>query len=108
MFRGIPYARYFLLVVGVGALFVIVSTLRKAEPDRWRIATELGLLTGGALGNIIDRVTFNKVTDFIVWRIGAHEWPTFNIADAALVVGVLGLVIDMRPEDKVAPKGKRA
>ena len=40
-----------------------------------------------------------RVTDFIVWRVGAHEWPTFNIADAALVVGVIGLLFDMRPED---------
>jgi signal peptidase II len=104
MFRGIPYAQYGLLVVGVAALFIIGSTLKKAEPDRWRIGAELGLLTGGALGNIIDRVAFNKVTDFVVWRVGVHEWPTFNIADAALVVGVLGLLIDMRPDEKATAK----
>jgi signal peptidase II len=98
LFRNIPYARYFLLIVGVGALFIVGSTLKKADPARWRLAAELGLLAGGALGNIIDRVTFNKVTDFIVWRVGTHEWPTFNIADAALVVGVIGLVFDLPPK----------
>jgi signal peptidase II len=106
LFRNIPYARYFLLIVGVGALVIVGSTLKKADPDRWRLAAELGLLAGGALGNIIDRVTFNRVTDFIVWRVGVHEWPTFNIADAALVVGVIGLVFDMRPDEKEQVKAK--
>jgi signal peptidase II len=101
LFRNLPYARYLLLIVGIGALFIVGSQLKKAEEGQRRIALELGLLAGGALGNIIDRVTFNKVTDFIVWRIGNRfEWPTFNIADAALVVGVLGLVFDMPRDDK--------
>src|SRR4029450_6959941 len=60
------------------------------------------LLAGGALGNIIDRALYSKVTDFIVWKVGSHEWPTFNVADAALVVGIAGLLIDLKPEDKKA------
>jgi signal peptidase II len=64
------------------------------------LGAELGLLAGGALGNIVDRIAFGKVTDFVVWKIGTHEWPTFNIADAALVVGVIGLLFDMRPDEK--------
>jgi signal peptidase II len=101
LFRNLPYARYLLLVVGIGALFIVGSQLKKADDGQRRVALELGLLAGGALGNIIDRVTFNKVTDFIVWRIGHYEWPTFNIADAALVVGVIGLVLDMPGDKKV-------
>jgi signal peptidase II len=107
LFRGIPGARYFLFIVGIAALVFVAAYLRKAAPHAWRLGAELGLLAGGALGNIIDRITVGRVTDFIVWRAGTHEWPTFNIADAALVVGVIGLLFDMKPEaDKDAGKKK--
>lgn len=98
LLRGVPGARYLFFLVGVGALVVVASYLKRAKPEAMRLGAELGLLLGGALGNIIDRAAFGKVTDFIVWRVGTHEWPTFNVADAALVVGIIGLLIDMRPE----------
>ena len=107
LFRGVPGARYLLFVVGIVALVFVASYLRKAPAGARRLGAELGLLAGGALGNVIDRVASGRVTDFIVWRAGAHEWPTFNIADAALVVGVIGLLFDMRPEEaKTKPKKK--
>jgi signal peptidase II len=83
---------------------MVAVYLRKAAPGQIRLASELGLLGGGALGNIIDRVAFGRVTDFIVWKVGAHEWPTFNVADAALVLGIVGLFFDLRPEE--GPKKK--
>jgi signal peptidase II len=100
LFRGLPGARYLLFVVGIGALIIVANILRKARPEARRLGVELGLLAGGALGNVIDRILYGRVTDFVVWRIGTHEWPTFNIADAALVLGVVGLLFDMRPEEK--------
>jgi signal peptidase II len=106
LFRGVPGARYLLFVVGIVALIFVASYLRKASAHARRLGAELGLLAGGALGNVIDRVATGRVTDFIVWRAGAHEWPTFNIADAALVVGVIGLLFDMRPEENKANKKK--
>src|SRR6476659_7133966 len=107
LFRGVPGARYLLFVIGIGALIIVATYLRKAAPDARRLGAELGLLAGGALGNVIDRIMYARVTDFIVWRAGSHEWPTFNIADAALVVGVVGLLFDMRPEDNAAKKKKK-
>ncbi len=95
MFRSIPGARYLLFFAGLAACFAIAQYLRKAAPDAWRAGAELGLLAGG-LGNLIDRVAFGRVTDFIVWKVGSYEWPTFNIADAWLVVGVAILLIDSR------------
>jgi lipoprotein signal peptidase len=102
LFRGIPGARYLLFLVGIGALVVVGTYLKRAEPNARRLAAELGLLAGGALGNIIDRVAYGRVTDFVVWKVGAHEWPTFNIADAALVVGVFGLLFDLKPPENQA------
>jgi signal peptidase II len=96
LFRSIPGSRYLLFVAGLGACFLVAQYLRKAAPETRRIAAELGLLAGG-LGNLIDRVAFGRVTDFVVWKAGGYEWPTFNLADAWLVVGVIGLLIDTRP-----------
>jgi signal peptidase II len=104
LFRGTPGASYLLLAVGVVALAVVGWYLYKAAPGAWRLGAELGLLAGGALGNIIDRLTVTRVTDFIVWKVGSHEWPTFNIADAALVVGVIGLLFDMKPDESASKK----
>src|SRR5439155_15593889 len=86
LFRDFEYARFLLLGIGVVALVVIFSFLRRVKPERVRVAAELGLLAGGAVGNIIDRVLYRRVTDFILWKVQTHEWPVFNVADAALVV----------------------
>ena len=99
LFRGSPAAKYLFFGVGVVALFVVANYLRRAQPGQVRLAAELGLLAGGALGNIIDRALYSKVTDFIVWKVGSHEWPTFNVADAALVVGIAGLLFDLKPAE---------
>jgi signal peptidase II len=127
MFRDASYAKYLLPVVALLALGVIVSFLRKTRPDRARLAGWLGLLAGGAVGNLTDRLMFHKVTDFVLWKapqtswlcralgsvmdfFGSNlrycEWPTFNVADAALVVGVLALLIDARADDMDGPPQK--
>jgi signal peptidase II len=53
----------------------------------------LGLILGGTLGNLVDRVRLGYVTDFISVGIGNLRWPTWNVADASLVVGILALVV---------------
>ena len=81
--------------VGILALGLIVSFLRQArEEQRWLVVA-LALVGSGAVGNIVDRACFSYVTDFIVWRWHEHTWPTFNIADAALVVGVILMFLTM-------------
>ncbi len=79
-----------LLVVG-GLLWY--QTTLPAE-DRWtRLA--LGLQVGGALGNVIDRLRLGHVTDFLDFHIGSWHWPTFNLADSAIVIGVFLLMIQL-------------
>ena len=94
-----------LVAVTVAALGVVLYLFSRnpARPMMW-IAT--GLLAGGAIGNLIDRMMYGRVTDFIVWHVKEHEWPAFNIADAALCVGVGLLMLDMfltRPEKSSTP-----
>ncbi|HEX7599914.1 MAG TPA: signal peptidase II, partial [Polyangia bacterium] len=82
--------------------------LRRTDLRQTRLHFALGLIGGGAVGNLIDRIAFGKVTDFIVWHYQAHEWPAFNVADAALVVGVCLMALDMILEKRrsAAPAGK--
>ena len=58
------------------------------------LATALGLIAGGALGNAIDRAAYGAVFDFVHLHAGAWSWYVFNIADAAIVAGVVGLILD--------------
>lgn len=55
--------------------------------------TPIGLITGGAIGNLIDRLTRQGVVDFLDFHYKNHHYPTFNVADAAIVLGVLMLMI---------------
>lgn len=57
----------------------------------WKQAVPYALVIGGALGNVIDRVQHGHVIDFIQWYVGTYYWPSFNIADSAIVVGAIGI-----------------
>jgi signal peptidase II len=78
----------FALVVVVFLLF----WLRKAETSALVIG--LAMVIGGALGNVIDRLRFGAVIDFVDWHVGGYHWPAFNIADAGITLGVALLLLD--------------
>ena len=83
-----------LLLTGLIGL-ALVAWLVVSERDRasWRRTLPLGLIIGGAFGNIIDRLPDGLVTDYLDIGLGAARWPSFNLADSAIVVGVLGLIV---------------
>jgi signal peptidase II len=93
----------FLSLVALAAFALVIYYLRKMPPEATRLHIALGLVGGGALGNLVDRLLYGRVTDFIVWKVGRHEWPAFNIADAALCIGVGLMVLDMFRNRKQAP-----
>ena len=95
MFQQLPGGRIWLTVVALAALLLVGYYLVRSHPRQLRRHLALGLVGGGAVGNLVDRIAFGRVTDFIVWKVGTHEWPAFNIADAALVVGVALMALDM-------------
>jgi len=76
------------------ALVVLAGMLwRSAHLDR-KTAVALALIFGGALGNVFDRVHSGTVTDFLLFYIGSHQWPAFNEADSAIVIGSALLLLD--------------
>jgi signal peptidase II len=75
-------------------LLVLLYALRSSARST-RLQTGLALILGGAVGNLIDRLRFGSVTDFLEVYIGTHHWPTFNVADSAITVGVCLLAWDI-------------
>jgi signal peptidase II len=100
MGQGLPAGRILLTLVALAALGLVGYYLKRSGPRQFRLHLALGLVAGGAVGNLVDRIVFGRVSDFIVWHIGRHEWPAFNIADAALVVGVALMALDMMLEKR--------
>ncbi|MBP9207997.1 MAG: signal peptidase II [Kofleriaceae bacterium] len=95
MFSSTGGGRWLLTVVGIAAVLGMLYMMRKARPDQKALHWALGLVASGAVGNLIDRIYFGSVTDFVVWKYQGKEWPAFNIADVALVVGVGLMFVDM-------------
>ncbi|HLK90427.1 MAG TPA: signal peptidase II [Polyangia bacterium] len=95
MLTDLPAGRLWLTLLAVAAFGLVIAYLRKTPVENTRMHVALGLVGGGAIGNLIDRALYGKVTDFIVWKKGIHEWPAFNVADAALCVGVGLMLLDM-------------
>ncbi len=58
------------------------------------LAAAIGIIIGGALGNVIDRLVHGAVADFFYFHIGPHYWPAFNIADSAICIGVAILCVE--------------
>ncbi len=102
--------RPFFLLVSAAAIAFIVTLYRRLLPSQRALKWGLPLVLGGALGNVFDRIRYGHVIDFIdvhmLYKDKDHHWPTFNVADIAICVGVGLMAIDMftskRPR-RVAP-----
>lgn len=85
----------FFVILTAAAIGLIFMLYRKTPDDQRLMKTALAFVMGGAIGNLIDRVVRGYVIDFISWHYGNEwAWPTFNIADVAISVGVGLLLID--------------
>lgn len=86
----------FFLTVSLGAMGFILKQFRSSHATQPLMRVALACVFGGALGNFVDRVRLGYVIDFIDWHLGeAFTWPTFNVADAAISVGVIVLIATM-------------
>jgi signal peptidase II len=87
------WQRYAFVVLAVVISFVLARTLAKTPRTDWKTAAPFALVIGGAVGNVIDRLLHGHVIDFIQWYWRGHYWPTFNIADSAIVGGAIGIAL---------------
>jgi signal peptidase II len=108
------FGNFFILVAAVVAIAIFIYVLY-LPPQQTFVRVLLGLQLGGALGNVIDRIQQGYVTDFVKMGIpGVYYWPNWNIADASIVCGTIGLGVyilledlrrQRRPENESAPVG---
>lgn len=97
----------FFILVSVVAAFGILWYLRREKGGHLRLQIALGLIFSGALGNLIDRVRFGEVIDFIDVHWYRHHWPAFNIADSAICVGVGLLLLDSWIDERNRKNSKK-
>lgn len=98
------WQRWFFTVLAFAISAWIVFTLRR-HADDFRLSLSLSLILAGALGNVVDRIRFGAVVDFIQWHAAGFYWPAFNVADSAITLGAVLLALEqLRPQRDRAAK----
>lgn len=92
LFSQSKYSHIFFLITSSLITIVLFFWLRKA--DNYYLSNGLSLIIGGAVGNIIDRIRMGAVADFLDFHAFGYHWPAFNVADAAICIGAILLLID--------------
>jgi signal peptidase II len=87
------WQRWFFSALAIVVSLLLAFWLTRIPRHDWRQALPFALIIGGALGNLIDRMRYGHVVDFVdaYWR--EHHWPAFNVADSAIVAGAIGLAL---------------
>jgi signal peptidase II len=97
----------FLILVSVLALGFVVVMLKRLRDEETGLITALSFIIGGAIGNLVDRVLYGEVIDFLDFYWANYHWPAFNVADSCITVGVLitlYYLIRAKGEDPFAAK----
>ena len=103
------WQRWFFTALALGVSAWIVSMLR-THSSEFRMSLALTMILGGALGNVIDRIRFGAVVDFVQWHAAGYYWPAFNVADSAITLGAVLLAWDQfatkPPADNAVQSGQ--
>ncbi len=91
------------VVINIIAIIILILWLLKPDNNIW-MNMGISLIIGGAFGNLMDRLVYGGVIDFLDFHIGKCHWPAFNIADTAITIGTILLGIGLFFKDKYAPK----
>ena len=87
------WQRWFFILIALGASGFIIHLLMRHGHQRM-FCVALGLILGGAIGNVIDRLIYGQVVDFLLFHQGGWYFPAFNVADSAITVGAVLLILD--------------
>jgi len=86
---------YILIAVTIAAVILLFFWFNSLKGRDRKLILGISLIVGGAVGNLIDRVRFKEVIDFLDFFIGKYHWPAFNLADSSITVGALWIVINI-------------
>ena len=88
------WQRWFFIALALVISVAMIVAIARMKKGHVVLASSMALILGGAIGNVIDRIRFGHVVDFLDVFYGKYHWPAFNIADAAIVVGAGLLILD--------------
>jgi len=88
------WQKFLFVILALGISTALAFMLRRQNKSMVRINIAFALIIGGALGNVIDRIWLGSVVDFLDLYYGSYHWPAFNIADSAIVLGAITMVLD--------------
>ncbi len=89
------WQRWFFILLATVVTAVLINWLRRLSRGEWLVACALSLIIGGAVGNLIDRIIYGHVIDFIDIYYSSWHWPAFNLADSAISLGVALMLFDL-------------
>ena len=90
-----PWKTVLLIVLSSALLAMVIAVMWRNQRLRWEAGVGLALILGGALSNLFDRIRLGRVVDFLDVYYRSYHWPTFNLADSAIVVGAGFLVFQL-------------
>ncbi len=93
------WQKWFFIVLALGVSVWLLLMLRQHAGERL-LPLALSLILGGALGNVIDRLRFDAVVDFLDFHLAGYHWPAFNVADSAITVGVALMLVQQWRQPK--------
>jgi signal peptidase II len=100
----ITWQTYLFFATTAMAVVLILHLLRAALEEDTGLICGLGLILGGALGNLVDRIRFGEVVDFLDFHYGDMHWPAFNVADIAITLGSVALLASFLRARKAPPE----
>ena len=97
---GTVFRLIFFAVTSLFAVGLLGMIFFRLRPDDWIGQVSIAAIFGGAIGNLLDRVRYGEVIDFLDFYVDRYHWPAFNVADAAISVGVFFLILHFALEKK--------
>lgn len=89
-----------LILVSIFCLIIIKNSIKKLKRTNTLNIISLGIMTGGIIGNLFDRILYKSVIDYLSFNIFNYSFPVFNLADIGITVGAILLIIDLMIEEK--------
>jgi len=97
---------YLLILATLATVVLLLFWFIKLREENARLLIGMSLILGGAVGNLMDRIRFHEVIDFLDFYLGAYHWPAFNVADAAITVGTFWVGLSLIFQKKIYSSGR--
>jgi signal peptidase II len=96
------WSLYLLILISASAIGFLTTMIWKIDANERRLGVALALILGGAAGNLMDRLVYGHVIDFLDFYLTRYHWPAFNVADSVILIGAVALLLDLFAERPAA------